>query len=159
MAPKPLSVPLHSSSFRAKPSGENPPYSPFSSRMREPSDVESTGSGKWTGKMVGTCLRSPKLRFKSFYILASHVLERLSTIKTSYRIAPLYCAWSAMLLGSVAMYACQPVCRSGCGPSHTQLHYRVLVCLVCSCGALVTLKNKERPPLCFHSQCSPKGSG
>lgn len=92
MAPKPLSVPLHSSSFRAKPSGENPPYYLFSSRMREPSDVEWIGCGKWTGKMAGTCLRSPKLRFKSFYILASHVLERRSRIKASYRIAPLDCA-------------------------------------------------------------------
>ena len=159
MAPKPLSVPLYSSSFRAKPSGENPPYSLFSTRMREPSDVEWIGCEKWTGKMVGTCLGSPKLRLKSFYILASHVLERLSRIKTSYRIAPLYCARSAMLLGSIAMYACQPICGSGCGPSHTRPHCRVLVCPVCSCGALVTLKNKERPPLCFHSQPSPKGSG
>lgn len=47
----------------------------FSSRMREPSDVVWTGSEKWTGKMVGACLRSPMLRFKSFCILASHVLE------------------------------------------------------------------------------------
>lgn len=106
----------------------------FSSRMREPSDVVWTGSEKWTGKMVGACLRSPRLRFKSFCILASHVLER---------ITPLYWARSAMLLGSVAMYACQPICQSGYGPSHTWLHCRVLVCPMCSCGALVTLKSKR----------------
>lgn len=140
---KTLVSPTTSSSARAKPSGENPPYSPFSSGwenllMWSEQGLES-GQERWLAHAS-----SPSLEFKSFHILASHVLERLSRIKTSYN-----CTTLLLLLGLPCflevflMYVCQPICRSGCGPSHTQLHYRVLVCLVCSCGALVILKNKR----------------
>ena len=52
-----------------------------------------------------------------------------------------------------AMQTCTWYCDTGDSSA------RVLLCPVCSCGALATLKNKERSPLYSHSPLCPQGNG